>query len=1851
MNRQKFKSASSKGWLFKLNVILAGTAVALLPLFLNQCTKKGQDQAVDHTLTTAQLVSHVTSGIISSGEPIRVRFVESVVKENQVGSVLKKEVFSFGPEIQGVAAWKDRRILEFKPNHRLPFRKKYYGELRLQELLPHYKDLQPLKFKFEVAGREIETFDGDFQLVDATDPKRLFYKGTVSFTETVGLEGVKRAVALQMGAAEIPLTWKVEEKDRRFAFVSETLKRPDRTVQFTLRVDKDPVELSRDFEKNFSLGPLADFKVTEIRKSDQGKRPGLEIRFSDEIDQQQDITGLVRVEPAVDFTQKMMGKSIHLSGDFAFGTAYTLKISGIRSRWGARLRQEVRKEVDFEDQKPRLAFLSDGVFLPTANLQKIGFKTMNVKTVNLEVKRVFESNLGQFLQTESLEAGRQRNQSFSDYEVNRVGVTVARQKLTIGTVKNRWLKHELDLKKLIRPGEKGLFLLKLSFGKNDMLYSGLSNERRYYYGRDYYNNPNSHGYLYRHGQIFKPVILSDIGLTYKMGTRQHLVFATHLPNATPLEGVKVTLRTFQNQVISSKHTNVDGEVIFDDVKEKVFYIEAEKDGQRSLVKPAEMAWNLSSFDTGGAEVSPDETRAFIYTERGVYRPGDEINLCLIARNRDDTFPANHPVTLEIYNPKNQLVSTQTSKTADDGFYHFKFQSREEDLTGNWRAKFLVGSRTFFQVLKIETVVPNRLKVKFEPEKEKLESGDQCIRMKVVANYLFGAPAAALKAEISVNLKHWLKQFKNFPGYIFNNEAINFKSIQTNVFEGPLDEQGRTRIDWQLPPLTSVPSAVRAQITARVFDKGGRPTRMDHFIPIDAYRNYVGLERPKFKYGYTRVGAPVTLRGILVDTGGKPVSGRSLKYRIYRNARYWWWEYDSEDDFRIRFKKDSNTRLAKEGEIISRSKPFAFEFNPENFGEYLLEVEEMIPGGHRAGFFFRAYYWGDAPVGAESAGTLTLKSDRETYRPGDRAVVSFPTPEKGTILMTVEKGNQVLDTRVQEVVAASGESRIEIPVTREMLPNAYVSVSVLQPHSQTLNDRPIRMYGVIPLLVRESATIQTVDIKMADQLSSNQDFGIDIQTADGKATQFTVAVVDEGLLDLTRFATPDPWAQFYQKQRLAIRTFDLFNFVIGANRGDVFKLFSIGGDFDEAAAYRSSQLEPRREKRFKPVSMFKGPIKTDGKGKARVVFHMPNYIGSVRVMVVSADRDRYGKADKTVPVKTDLMVLPTLPRVLGPEDLFKVPVSVFALNEKIKSVDLRLKVEGPVNITGSDRRTLAFAEPREQDTAFTLQAEAAVGQAKITITAAAGKFKAFKEIHIGVRPYSPRIYASEIKEVAPGQKMTITIPGRGIPGTNRAVISVMRKGKLNLNHRLYWLLHYPYGCIEQTVSAGFPQLFLKEFIRQSSMDESVIDDNINATIDRLKRFQTPSGGFAYWPGGNHVSIWGTNYAGHFMVEAQKQGYNVPRSLLDGWSRFEKSRSLLTRDNLLERIYRLYILALAGEPQVGPMNLIKENDLAGMTDTEKWLLSAAFRLAGKKETARDILAKTGMEARQYTEPGSTFGSWLRDTAMLLEIATLFEDWNKADPLYDRIVDEVSGEAWYSTQTLGYALLAVGKYMKANAGDFREDKAVIAGYIKLPGIKKIPFETDQLKFSRKIDQGFGEEAEVFIDKKTNLERLFVLLEWDGVPLKPDVREESKNLWLNVEWLNQDGMTINPATLKQGTTFWGHFRVGRSDSLNRRLTELALVQVLPSGWEIENVRLLSDDMPPWMRKWKLNRENYLDIRDDRVMWFFDLSGGNSQLDFVVKLTAVTAGQFILPPSLFEAMYDNRYQAVKKGMPVKVVD
>jgi alpha-2-macroglobulin len=588
---------------------------------------------------------------------------------------------------------------------------------------------------------------------------------------------------------------------------------------------------------------------------------------------------------------------------------------------------------------------------------------------------------------------------------------------------------------------------------------------------------------------------------------------------------------------------------------------------------------------------------------------------------------------------------------------------------------------------------------------------------------------------------------------------------------------------------------------------------------------------------------------------------------------------------------------------------------------------------------------------------------------------------------------------------------------------------------------------------------------------------------------------------------------------------------------------------------------------------------------------------------------------------------------------------------IGAVDVTVETQGPVEVAGERTQRVSFTAEGEQDVHFTLRAKNAVGAASVKVAATGSGHASKSAVDIAVRSSSPRIQETETREINPGGSVSMTVPAKGLEGTNRATLTVWRRQPIRLGPRLQWLLEYPYGCIEQTVSAVFPQLYLKDVLDEGVVNPAEIDRNINAGIARLSDFQLPSGAFAYWPGGREPSVWATDYAGRFLVEARTLGYSVPVDLFKRWLTFEKKQAHAFREGVFVQCHRLFLLAEAGEPQIGAMNIVREDSLRVMNDASKWLLAAAYKLAGVDNAAQAVLSTAGTRVepqRRCHYWWTTYGDPSRDQALILEQAVLFERWTEANRMVDDFARMLGTNDWYSTQTLGTILLALGKYFKSNTG---EEPPVMAGVVRLPDGTREKFKTGKNSVSFKIGSGFGKSAEVELDRSSTLKRVFCELDWSGVPPEPDMRTFSQNLSLSADWLDDDGAPVNPGRLKQGKAFWGRFKVSAvSGGIPRTIENLALVQVLPSGWEIENLRVTGEALPEWAADQGAGRFDYQDIRDDRVMWFFNLpSYADGQTVFLVKLNAVTAGEFTLPPALCEAMYDATVQSRAGGGRVTV--
>ncbi len=507
-----------------------------------------------------------------------------------------------------------------------------------------------------------------------------------------------------------------------------------------------------------------------------------------------------------------------------------------------------------------------------------------------------------------------------------------------------------------------------------------------------------------------------------------------------------------------------------------------------------------------------------------------------------------------------------------------------------------------------------------------------------------------------------------------------------------------------------------------------------------------------------------------------------------------------------------------------------------------------------------------------------------------------------------------------------------------------------------------MYGAIPLTVDNPETILKPVIGLPAKLKPETPSSITVSEASGKEMTYTIAIVDEGLLDITNYKTPDPHETFYAREALGVKTWDLFDYVIGAYGGGLERILSIGGDGTGGANKNVSV------NRFKPVVKFLGPFHLDKGEKQTHQFTLPQYIGSVKAMVIAGHDGSYGFAEKAVPVKKPLMILATLPRVLGPSEKVELPVTVFALENNIKNVNVTVQSNAFSNLAGNNSKSVTFTKTGDQLVTFDLDVKDFVGVGKVKIIAKSGSETATYDVDINVRNPNPPITKVIEKELKPGEVWNTSYSPIGMTGTNKNTLVVASIPPLNLAKRLDYLIEYPYGCVEQTTSSAFPQLYLNQLLDLNPEQKAETERNIKATIGRLNAFQTSDGGLSYWPDGSESDEWGTNYAGHFMLAAQAKGYSLPIGFIEHWKKYQKLKAVTWApdphrfygDDLVQA-YRLYLLAMARSPELGAMNRLREFIYISME--AKWRLAAAYKLAGQPEIGSQMIAGLPTTIKPY------------------------------------------------------------------------------------------------------------------------------------------------------------------------------------------------------------------------------------------------------------------------------------------------
>lgn len=1868
-----------------MRILKAFTVLSIFAaLILTNCSRNTSKQ-LEIDPAFGAYISGYTAGTISKANSIRIRLAADYPGEIKLNEPLKESYFEFSPSIAGKTYWLDSRTLEFVPDQQLPSATAYTAEFNLGELMEVPAKFETFEFGFKTRALGVFVKTNQPETYSTINLGRQFIEGEFFVTDVADSAKVKNILhATQNGRdLKVQITPNGENK---YNFVVHNVVRSNALSSVEITWDGKPLDASFNGKKKINIPAIGQFFPTDISVEQQPEQV-VKIHFSDPLDVNQSLLGLATIEGTSSITTSISGHNLYLYPSYRLTDKKTVNIfAGIRNFNGKKTKNERTELVTFEDIKPAVRIPHKGVIIPNTVGTVFPFEAVNLKAVEVHVHQIFEKNVVQFLQVNNLNGNQQMKRVGREVKVKTVRLD-ENTKINL----HEWNRFNIDISNIVKVEPGAIYNIELKFKKEHSAYecgSGTENEESmtsldspeeeewtedgwgsfydgywnegynyddyYYDGYDYSQreNPCNASY-YSNKSVSQNVLASDMGIIAKAGTDKQLhVIISDLKSTEPMSGVTLEYYDFQQQKIGSAKTNGDGMAVTK-LKSKPFIVVAKKGKQRGYLTLRDgEALSVSKFDVGGAS-SNKGVKGFPYTERGVYRPGDSIFLSFMLEDKEKVLPLNHPVVMELRNPSGVVVQKIVRSKNVNGLYDFRTATLPEDPTGYWSANFSVGNRQFYHSVRVETIKPNRMKLYLDfGNKKMLSALDETTVGKVSAKWLHGAPAKNMNSIVEMTLNGGYTSFEKFQDYTFENPTKNFTSQQMVLFDGPLDENGEATFDVTINAGQNAPGMLRAHFTTRVFEKGGDFSIDQSSLDYSPYTHYVGIKVPEGEGWNNQLVTDKDhiIKLATVDANGKRAS-RKLEIKVYKVENHWWWDSYNNNDIMAFI--TNNGIVPHQSENITTSNgegSFKLRVNKPLWGNFLVLAKD-VESNHTTG----SQIYVDWPYGSrdnsnekENATMLAFSTDKKTYNVGDKVTVTIPSPSQGRALVSIESGTRIISKNWIETT--KGDTKYTFDATEEMAPTAYINITLVQPHAQVQNDLPIRLYGIVPINVENKDSHLNPMITCADVFKPESSPVITVKEKDGKPMTYTLAVVDEGLLDLTNFKTPDPWNHFYSRDGLGIKTWDVYDNVLGSYAVKMDELLAIGGD----AEGKNGESE-NKANRFKPMVYFAGPFELKS-GSATHKIKIPNYVGSVRVMVVAGENRAYGNAEKTVPVRSPLMVLATLPRVLGPGEEVELPVNVFAMEKHVKNVSIEVKANDFFSFKDGKTKTLKFDKIGDEVINFPALVANKLGVGKVTVTARSGKEIAKHEIEIQVRSPNPKILDAYETVLDPGKQWNTALTFNGYKGSNFASIEVSTIPPVNLGERLKYLIDYPHGCIEQTTSAAFPQLYLSKIMDLDENFKKEIKKNIQAAIKRIALFQTSSGGFSYWPGQSDPSPWGTTYATHFLIEAETQGYKVPSSLKTEALDYLKSKTRYFRlpaENVnknteysydygsysydtYDQAYRLFVLALAKQADLGAMNRLRE--YTKLATEEKWRLAAAYQLAGQGNVAKQLINGLSTKIPSYSNPGYSFGSDIRDRAMILETMVIMKNKTTAALLARELSKELNRDVWMSTQTTSYCLLAMSKF----AGIANTSRDINFTY-NLNG-SSISKSVRNVMYQQKIDGNKLAANSKMMVKNTGKGLLYVRVVVEKIPVAGDtITPVNNNISLDINYTSLDGSALKVDEIEQGTDFLAEVTITNGGSRGY-LTELALNQIFPSGWEIHNAR-----MDNFETALQTDLVTYQDYRDDRVYSYYNI-GASASKTIRIRLNAAYVGRYFLPTVTTEAMYDNSIYARVPGKWIRVV-
>ena len=1787
--------------------------ISIMLLVLASCSRQESE--------TLQVVSPLPSGIIPQDAAIGLTFSRGVVPQDSVNQWTTSPFIEFSPAIPGKFVWQDTTRLVFSPDGPLPGDAKFSGRLNTSLLTTMAKAKSfrgPDEFSFATESFTLRTAEFFYDRIG--EQRQVGVKANLEFSYAVIPEDVQKFLRVTVDK-EIQAGAKVvsTQKARVIAVEIGTFAQLTQEREISIDLDADLVSPETNtrikLEKPFvyTLPPLGELQIHGHEFGTDGLVSWIRVRLSQEVDAAQ-VKANVSLEPVREFSIETSRDGFTLRGKFEPGTSFRLKIrKGLTSVLGGTTQHDYEADVVIGNVAPSFRFASEsGLYMLLGGQKTLEVKTVNLSKLTVRVSQVFQNNLvffldgGRYYDYEWESEGDDEPAHFRRkyrYQLGNYGRQLSYDTISIQSLVNQEVSTEFNLGKYLNTGYKGFYLVEIA-------------------------NPAE---AWR--RTSKLVSISDIGLIVKRSDNEVLVFATSLVTNGAMQGITVSLVSTNNQIIGSSQTDGDGVARFPDFRSltkdfNLKLITAEMETDFNFINLDDYLVENSRFDVGGKHEAQGVYDAMLYGDRNIYRPGETLYFSGIVRNLTGPIPSTMPVRTKIFSPQGTMIQESQFSLNEQGSFESSYQTLMTALSGEYRIDLLTGTNGFLASYKVsvEDFVPDRLRVNLSASTETARPGETIVYDLQAFNF-FGPPAAGRNWEFEGSFTIIPFQSKTFPDFRFADDGVKNVSINPQVFTGKTDDNGRARMQFQLPTGLTSSGLLRARGRVAVFDESGRPVYQLAQTAVYPKDYFIGV-RNLGAY-YVSPNSPQKVRIIVVDREDKPL--RDFKARIDL-IRYEWHSVlrQHEATKTLRYVSERREVLVKTDRITLGDRPYDYTYSAPRSGDYVTRISKDGDSGYNQ-FSFYAYSWGTTDITSfeiDPEARIDMVFDKAVYAPGDKAKILFQTPFSGKMLVTIER-NRIFSYHYLDVV--NNAAAMDVNIDEGFLPNVYVT-AVLFRKVKEMNIPLLAGHGFAPLMVEKKSNHLDVVIQAPDKVRSKAKQAITVTVSGEKGAYVTVAAVDEGICQVKNYKTPDPYGYFYAKKALETQTFDFFKHLLPeleqkGQRG------SPGGSDAELA----KRTNPLGVKRFKPLAIWSGILKTNGGGSVRVTLDIPEFNGELRLMALAYKGDRFGSAQKPMKVADPIILTPALPRFLGPNDSLSMPITAFNTTDRAASLRFEIKTDGPVE-PASHAAMLEVGPNKESLVSVGMRSTNQIGKATIMVKAQAFGETMESTTELPVRPTSPFLVETVAGFVDGGNSVSHDIPDVYLPFGRRAYLTLSPYPVTNFAKQLKNLLGYPHGCLEQTVSKAFPQIYLRDIA--GILAPNVLSGGsptyfVNEAITKIASMQTFDGTFQYWPGVASAIPWVSVYATHFLVEAKKAGYAVPEGVLksalsaigqtarsrktEDYYYYESNRVLIRRIADKSTLYALYVLALAGQPEKAVMDFYR-NERSLLTTDTRYLLAGAFALSGDRRTFAELLPSQFVTEEAKRTSGWNFDSPIRANAIVLNILLETDLNNPNIPRYMEYLSKIyRSNQWYSTQDDAFTLLAFGKAARIAAAAKVEGTATV-------GTRSLAYKGGSQEFDI---EPYGQRVTLSVQ---GTGRVYYAIVTEGIRTDGGVRIEDKNLQLRRTLFDRSGNQVSPLTIRQNDLLV--VRLTLLSSVNQ-LDNVAITDLLPAGFEIENPRITESTVYPFTKGAAV--PEYMDVRDDRINFYTTFRGSKEKV-FYYAIRAVTAGSFQYPAVVAEAMYDGNY-------------